>query len=307
LLISRQTDGEIARIAGRQRTMATTAQLVACGLGKDAISYRMRTGRYTEVFRGVVSIVSGDFPPLAREQAALLVSGDGAFLSHHTAAFIWGLRMPYPYDVDVSVVARRLNSRKGIRAHQIRAIDKRDLRRHERLLVSSPARALLEIAARLRLGDLREALGNGIERRRVTPRDIQDVLARNPHRRGTARLAAVIGDPDATVVTRSRAERAFWKLIRESGLPRPQANVPLGRYVPDFIWPDHRLIVEIDSYQFHAGPEAFQNDREKDLFYRAAGFDVLRFTRNQVVYEPAMVLVTLAAALARSGSAHPGR
>ena len=285
--------------------MVTTSQLIACGLGEDAVSYRTRSGRYTEVFRGVVSVVSGEFPPLAREQAALLACGGGAFLSHHTAAFMHGLRKPHPYQIDVTVAGRWVRSRKGLRVHHVREIDKRDVGRHERLVVSSPARALLEIAATLTIGDLRDALGNGIERRVIKPRDIEGILARNPHRRGSGRLSAVTGDPDATVITRSRAERAFWKLIRESGLPKPLPNQPLGRYVPDFTWPEHQLIVEIDSYQFHAGPDAFQNDREKDLFYRRAGFDVLRFTRNQVVHEPAMVLVTLAQALARSGAARP--
>jgi very-short-patch-repair endonuclease len=108
----------------------------------------------------------------------------------------------------------------------------------------------------------------------------------------------VIGEPDATAITRSRAGKAFLKLIRDSGLPRPVPNNPLGRYVADFTWPEHKLIVEIDSYRFHAGPASFQTDREKDLFYRAAGFDVLRFTRRQVIYESAMVLATVARALA---------
>ncbi len=69
-------------------------------------------------------------------------------------------------------------------------------------------------------------------------------------------------------------------------------------YKPDFMWRSHRLIVELDSYGFHGGPDAFQNDREKDLYYRDAGFDVLRFTRAHVVYEPTVVLVRLAQALA---------
>ncbi len=286
--------------------MATTTQLIACGLGEDAVSYRIRTGRYTVVFRGVVSVVSSGFPPLAREQAALLACGETAFLSHYTAAFIWGLRKPHPYDIDVTVVGRWVKSRKGMRVHHIRALDRRELRREQGLWVSSPARALLEIAATLGTSDLRDAVGDGIAERNFKPRDIEDVLERHPRARGAARLAAVIGDPDATAITRSRAERAFWKLIRESGLPRPQPNVPLGPYVPDFTWRDHRLIVEIDSYQFHAGPDTFQNDREKDLFYRAAGFDVLRFTRDQVVHGPAMVLVTVAQALSRSRAARPG-
>ena len=36
---------------------------------------------------------------------------------------------------------------------------------------------------------------------------------------GVARLAEVLGDEDATTITRSRAERAFRKLIRDARLP----------------------------------------------------------------------------------------
>lgn len=65
------------------------------------------------------------------------------------------------------------------------------------------------------------------------------------------------------------------------------------------MWRRERLIVELDSYRFHAGPAGFQNDREKDLVYRDAGFDVLRPTRNHVVHQPARVLVMVVRALAR--------
>jgi very-short-patch-repair endonuclease len=292
-------ESEIARLAGHQRTMLGIEQLLACGLGKGAVKYRVRTGRYTEVFRGVISVVSDEFPPLAREQAALIACRAGAFLSHHTAAFIWGLRQNHPHDIDVTVVDRYVRSRKGIRVHHTCAVDKRDVRRHEGLWVSSPARALLEIAATLNQTDLRDAVGNGIESRRIKPGDLEDILARNEGRRGSARLANVTGDPDAVAITRSKAERAFLKLIRDAHLPIPEVNKPLGRYVPDFMWREQKLIVEIDSYRYHGGPDAFENDRNKDLAYRDAGFDVLRFTRNQVIYEPAMVLVRVAQALAR--------
>jgi very-short-patch-repair endonuclease len=125
------------------------------------------------------------------------------------------------------------------------------------------------------------------------------VLKRHRGRRGAARLAAALGDDPGRGITRSRAERAFRKLIRDAGLPPPLVNQPLGRYVPDFTWPEERLIVEIDSYGFHGGPGGFQNDHEKDLVYRDAGFDVLRPTRDHVVHEPARVLVRLVRALER--------
>jgi very-short-patch-repair endonuclease len=89
------------------------------------------------------------------------------------------------------------------------------------------------------------------------------------------------------------------KLTREARLPHPETNVRFGRYEADFVWRRERLIVELDSPRFHGGPRPFQNDREKDLVYRDADFDVLRFTRHHAVCEPAIVLVRLAQALAR--------
>ena len=250
------------------------------------------------MFHGVYSFGCGELPPLAREQAALVACGEDTFLSHHTAAFVGGLRKTAPATVEVTVVGRSCASRQGIRVHRIRAIDDREVRRHDGLWVSSPARAVLEIAA-VAPGDLASAVERGIEQRILDPREVAAVLARNRPCRGAARLAELMGDETAVAITRSEAERAFLRLIRESGLPRPETNVRFGRFVPDFIWRRERLIVEIDGYGFHGGPRAFQNDREKDLVYRDAGYDVLRFTRHHVVYEPAMVLVRLAQALAR--------
>ena len=299
-MASYSRDQAVRRVAQRQRTLATTEQLARCGLQKDAVAHRVKGGRLHLVFHGVYSVGCGELPPLARELAALLVCGQAAFLSHHSAAFVWGLRKLPPAQVEVSVVGRGCRSRRGIRVHRIRTIDRREIVRHERLWISTPARALLELAQTLDHSELANALSEGIAARLVKPAEVEAVLARNRGRRGAARLAAVIGEEDALAITRSRAERAFLKLIRDSGLPRPETNVKLGRYEPDFVWREQRLIVELDSYRFHAGPDGFHNDHEKDLVYRDAGFDVLRPTRNHVVHEPARVLVSVVRALERA-------
>ncbi|MBV9338019.1 MAG: DUF559 domain-containing protein [Solirubrobacterales bacterium] len=293
----------IAELAGAQRTIVAAEQLLAVGLGRQAIAYRIKNGRLHIVFRGVYSVVSGPLPPLALELAALLACGKGSFISHHSAAYVWGMRKDPPALVEVSVVGRYCGSRRGIRVHRIRTIDRREIQRREGLWISTPARALFEIAQALGPSELANAVGDGIGARVVKPAEVEAVLARNRGRAGAARLAAVIGDEDALAITRSRAERAFLKLIRDSGLPRPETNVKLGRYEPDFVWRQQRLIVELDSYGFHGGPDGFQRDHDRDLVYRTAGFDVLRPTRQHVVYEPARVLVLVAQALARRDSA----
>ncbi len=277
--------------------MITFAQLAACGIGKDAIAHRVNAGRLHVEFHGVYSFGCGELPPLAREQAALLVCGDGAFLSHRSAAYVWGFRKTAPASVEVSVVGRGCRTRDGLQVHRIRAIEDRDVRHHEGLWVSSPARAVLEVAA-VAPGELVDLMDEGLARRRLNRRDLEAVVARNRPCRGAARLAALLGDENAMTITRSRAEKAFLRLIRDAHLPVPETNVPFGPYVPDFMWRRERLIVELDSPTFHGGPGAFQNDREKDLFFRDAGFDAMRLTRAHVVHEPAMVLVRVARALA---------
>ncbi len=288
-----------ARIAAAQRTLVTTAELARCGLGKDAVAYRVKSGRLHPVFHGVYSFGCGELPPLAREQAALLVCGEGAFLSHHTAAFIWGLRRSAPPTVEVSVCGRGCRSREGLRVHRIRAVDRRELRRKHGLWVSSPARTVLELAAVATADDLADALDEALARRLLTPRDIDAVLARNRPCRGARRLAELIADETATSISRSRAEKRLLKLIRDARLPFPDTNVRLGRYELDFMWRRERLVVELDSYTFHRGPDAFHRDREKDLALRDQGIEVLRFTRGHVIREPEVVLVRLAQALAR--------
>jgi len=291
-------DRRASAIAASQLTLLTTEQLARCGIGKDAVAYRRKTGRLHLVFHGVYSFGCGELPPLARELAALLGVGDHSFLSHRSAAFFWGMRKTAPSPVEVSVVGRSCSSRDGIRVHRIKAIDRRDLVRKDRLWVSSPARAVLEVAA-VAPAELVDVVEEGLAGRRVNNRALEAVLARNRPCRGAGRLAAMLGDENAMEITRSDAEKAFRKLIRDSGLPRPQVNVKLGPYVPDFMWRRERLIVEIDSPTFHAGPRAFENDRNKDLFYRDARFDVLRFTREHVIRRGPMVLVTVAQTLAR--------
>ncbi|MGO9496601.1 MAG: DUF559 domain-containing protein [Solirubrobacteraceae bacterium] len=301
--IRRGGDLAASQIAAGQKTLATTEQLVACGLSDDAVAYRLKTGRLHVVFRGVYSMGCGELPPLALELAALLACGERSFISHWSAAFVWGLLKTPPPQVEVTVVGRCCKSRAGLKVHRIQAIDRAEIGRHEGLWISTPARAVLEVASSASVDGLAEVINEGQGLRILTPQALEAVRRRNRGRRGMARLAQVIGDEDAMTITRSRAERAFLKLIRDARLPAPQVNQRLGRYEPDFMWREQRLIVELDSYRFHGGPGGFHNDHEKDLVYRDAGFDVLRPTRNHVIHEPARVLVRVVRALERSNRA----
>jgi len=115
------------------------------------------------------------------------------------------------------------------------------------------------------------------------------------------RQANVLGLPleeaDARDRTRSDLETAFLLLCRRSRLPRPEVNVRVGPFLVDFLWREARLVAETDSYLYHRGRAAFQDDRARDLELMRIGFRVLRLSERQVVEDPRRVAETLAAAL----------
>src|SRR3978361_1609010 len=97
-----QLDVEVAAVAARQHGVVTQRQLREAGMGRAAISRRTASGRLHRLHQGVYAI---GYPVASREgrwMAAVLASGDGAVLSHMSAAALWELLRPIEGPVDVS-------------------------------------------------------------------------------------------------------------------------------------------------------------------------------------------------------------
>jgi very-short-patch-repair endonuclease len=92
-------------------------------------------------------------------------------------------------------------------------------------------------------------------------------------------------------------------LIDRAGIPRPQINAALtldGRtVVPDFLWPEQRVILEADGAAYHAGALARAHDAERQALLEAHGYRVLRITWDQAVRHPRQTLARIRAALGR--------
>jgi very-short-patch-repair endonuclease len=58
----------------------------------------------------------------------------------------------------------------------------------------------------------------------------------------------------------------------------------------DFVWPQQRLIVEIDGFTFHRTHAAFENDRRRDRELHKRGWRVIRVTYRQLQEEPHTVI-----------------
>jgi very-short-patch-repair endonuclease len=86
----------------------------------------------------------------------------------------------------------------------------------------------------------------------------------------------------------------FLRAIARAGLSPPQVNVRLGRHTVDFLWPEHRLVVELDGWQFHGHRIAFERDGRRDAELQIAGYAVLRFTSRRVRDDPVAVAAAVA-------------
>lgn len=96
---------------------------------------------------------------------------------------------------------------------------------------------------------------------------------------------------------RSELEEDFLRLGRRSRLPLPETNAKVGRWEVDFLWRKERVVVETDSFAYHRGSVAFEDDHARDLDLRSAGFTVLRIMEVQLEREPERVVADVARAL----------
>lgn len=291
---------EIGQIAARQRALVTRAQLSELGLGRNAIEYALARGRLHRRHHAVYSLVpSPALPPLALELSAVLACGESALLSHHSAAATWGFRPSFNGLIHITAIGSDAGrDRPGIRAHRVSQLDPRDIRRYQGIPITSPARALLDIAPDLTDRYLERALDEALVRRLLSHAAINAMLNAYPNRRGVARLRAAADPGRSTTETRSDGEEALLALIRRADLPPPEVNAKIGSYTADFLWREQKVIVELDGYDYHRGRAAFERDHERDAEHQRMGFLVIRVTGRQLNREPETLLVRIATALA---------
>ena len=294
--MDRRTEERIGQLAAGQHGLVTRAQLLHAGLGQDAVKYRVRAKRLVQVDLGVYRI-GPLVSPHAREMAAVLACGDGAVVSHLSAAVLWDLVPPPargPVDVTVPHTARR--RRRAVRVHRIDLAPDEVTRIH-RIPVTTVARSLVDLSGVLHPRALERALAAAERPGRTSRPEILALVARSPRRPGIRALRALLVDGREAAMTRSEAEERLLALVRRGGLPAPCTNIGLEGYEVDLFWPDERVVVEVDGFAFHASRSRFEADRRRDAHLTARGYRVVRITWRQIVSEPEATLVRLAATL----------
>jgi hypothetical protein len=297
----------ILELARGQHGVVAARQLVAAGIDGNAIERRERAGWLRRLYRGVYAIGGARLTWRGRWLAGVLACGEGAVLSHQAAAGLWRLRKPVRGPIDVTVATRSgRRTRPGLRIHRCRLAEGDALTPHG-IPATAPARTILDLAGAGLGARAIERAADEAERLRLCDKDdLRAVLDRNRGRPGAALLARVLDEHEiGSTWTRSRLEERFLLICRRRGLPVPLVNSRLLGLEPDFLWPDARLIVEVDGGGSHDTRRGFQEDRDRDSFLAAHGYRVLRFTWRDVIKRPAVVVDRVARTLALDPPTRP--
>lgn len=233
---------------------------------------------------------------------ALLACGKGAVVSHRSAGALMRLLDKGPTVIDVIPSAEQGRAIDGIRFHRVRAPRREEVGTVDGIPCTSPARTLVDLAGTVGDWTMRSCFERAAQRKAL---DIPAIEASmDPGRRGNPALRKLIDEwrKAAPVAKKGRLksplEAKVLPLLVQRHLPSPHLNAPVeianGRIEVDFLWPDHRFVVEADSRDFHGTDLAFERDRWRDRELMRVGYSTLRVTHHQAERESEAVANAIA-------------
>lgn len=237
--------------------------------------------------------------------AAVLACGDGAVISHRSAAALMGLLDRAPASIDVTAAGQRGRKIDGIRSHDVRVPQPWEVGAFDGVPCTSPARTLVDVSGEVGTRTLRSCFERAAAKRLL---DLDAIEASfRPSRRGAPSLRALIDEwrpalpAGAQPRLKSPLEAMVLPLLAKQGLPAPRCNAPVelieGRIEVDFLWPEQRFVLEADSRDFHGTEVAFERDRWRDRELMRVGYASLRVTKRQAETETAAIVEAIATRL----------
>ncbi len=282
-------------LAGRQHGVVTRQQLMALGFGKRAIEHRVERGRLHVVAHGVYAV---GWPWLTRKRrwmAAVLACGDGAMLSHRSAAALWEIGKEQKGRIDVSVTRRCELRRPGLHVRGRPSLNPDDVTTIDGIPVTAIARTLVDLATKLPPRRLERAVNEADKRDLIDPDTLRSALDDFAGEPGVKILRKLL-DKRTFRLSDSDLEVLFRPIAAAAGLPPPLTKQMVNGFEVDFFWPDLGLVVETDGLRYHRTSSTQARDARRDRAHTLAGMTPLRFTHYEIKYEGARVRLELACA-----------
>jgi very-short-patch-repair endonuclease len=297
----RVADGQLADILRRQHHVVGRDQALACGLTRDVLRHRLRTGGpWQKLVPGVYLTRNGPVSADQREMAALLHAGPRSALTGMAAARHFGFEIQDADPVDVVVPMKvRRHSTAFVRVQRSERMPA-DVCVAGEIRFVLPARALADAARRMRgAREVRALIAQAVQQHRCTIEMLTIELDEGPTQ-GSAFLRAALEEVRAGV--RSVPEGDLRGLLRRERLPMPMFNARLyvGKAliaVADAWWPEAGVAAEVDSREYHYSADDWQRTMQRHDRLVARGVLVLHFTPARIRAEPRAVAAEIRSAL----------
>ena len=274
-------DRVVAAIATQQHGAMSRRQALDAGLTGDQIHHRLRTGRWVGSRRGVY-VVAG--APATERQAVMVAQlATGGVVSHLTAARLWGLDLPAPSTIEL---IGRQTRQAGTTMHRTSTLAERDVARLGGLVLTAPARTLVDAAGRVHEERLGSVVDDALRRGLVglaALRECHERVDTGPGRRPTVAMRSVLAERSGDYAAGdSGRELDVLRVLTRAGLPAPVLGhrVRVGRrtYKLDIAWPELRLALEFDGWDTHRTFTAFHGDRQRLRRLVTAGWRIIPVT-----------------------------
>lgn len=262
--------------------------LLACELSAQASRRWVRTGKLDEIFPGAFVLPGVPRSWKQKLMCALTWAGPEAKASHRSAAALIGLD-GFPEGVIEITMPSKRKPVEGIITHRVERISPHDVTKVGPIRTSTPARILLDLGAVSSFDAVECALEDALRRKLTTLPALRWELRTQGRRgvKGTATLKRLVQTrPRGYVATESRLELKIDRVLRSISLPfyarQHVIATRLGERRPDFAFPEYNFAIEADSYAHHSGRRAWERDKQRDRALRAAGWDILYVTWEDI-------------------------
>jgi very-short-patch-repair endonuclease len=269
----------------------TRTQLEGLGFSRRGVEHRVKSGRLHLISRGIYAVGRPELTPDGRWMAAVLVCGDGAMLSHRSAAELWGIGREGDV-IDVIVRRKCEIRRKGLKVRSRPSLGAKSVTRWRGIPVTDPVQTLIDLATELPPLRLERAVNEADKLDLVDPETLRREIDGHRGEPGVKKLATLL-DRHTFRLSDSDLEVLFRPLALAARLPAPLTKQWILDYEVDFHFPGHDLIVETDGLRYHRTPSQQARAARRDQIHTAAGFRVLRFTHWQIAHAADEVTATL--------------
>jgi hypothetical protein len=244
-----------------QGGVATTAQLLTV-LSRSQLDTGIRRGGLVKVWSGVYS---RDEPDTHMRLRGLdLRAGEPVAICLATAAAAYGFDTEEVVDLHIlNPDGHQLRNYDGLVVHRrdgapLTVVDSRP--------ATTPEWTAVEVARSLRRPRALATLDAALRSKTCDRRQLRAAAARQAGRRGIVNVRELI--PLAAAEAESPMESEARLTMHDGGLTPPALQYEIvdrnwRTWRVDFAWPDRKVAVEYDGFDWHSDPERLRRDRQK--------------------------------------------